>query len=103
MAKKGAVALGLGLGATILYLGANAVTGAQGLAAYVELQEQERSLAADLKDARAEVAELNAHAARLRGDDLDLDYLDERARELLGQSAPGELTFALNDQGEDPR
>lgn len=99
MAKKGSIAVSVGLGATILYLGANAVTGAQGLSAYVELQEREAHLRGKLAEARSEVAALQSRADRLRGPKLDRDYLDERARDVLGVAEQGELTFALSDEG----
>lgn len=97
MAKAGSVALSLGLGATILYLGAHALTGRQGLLAYVELQAQEQTLEAQLDTLAAEQAELEARAARLKPDTLDLDYLDERARVLLAAGDPDEIVFQLED------
>jgi cell division protein FtsB len=88
-------ALSLGLGATILYLAVHAVTGRQGLIAYVELQRQERALLAERKALAEERARLERRASRLRPDSLDLDYLDEKARELLGAGEPGELIFTV--------
>jgi cell division protein FtsB len=96
MSKHGSAALSIGLGAAILYLGAHAVTGRQGLVAYVDLQAQERVLeqqAAALEDERAQ---LEARAARLRPETLDLDYLDERARITLAAGESDELIFALD-------
>jgi cell division protein FtsB len=77
MSKHGATALSIGLGAAILYLGAHAVTGRQGLVAYVDLQAQERVLEQRVASLEAEHDELEARAARLRPETLDLDYLDE--------------------------
>jgi len=96
MAKHGAGALSLGLGAAILYLGAHAVTGRQGLVAYVDLQGQERALEARIAVLEAERAHLEARAARLRPETLDLDYLDERARITLAAGDREELVFALD-------
>ena len=98
IAKKGASALNLGLGAAILYLGAQAVTGPQGLAAFVEIQGQERALGAELAELQAERAELEARAARMRPESLDLDYLDERARVLLAAGEAEEIVFALDER-----
>ena len=95
MSKRGSVAVSVGLGAAILYLGAHAVTGRQGLMAYVELQGQERSLQERLTTLEGEKADLEARAARLRPETLDLDYLDERARVLLAAGEPDELVFAI--------
>lgn len=96
MGKHGSSALSIGLGAAILYLGAHAVTGHQGLVAYVDLQAQERTLeqrAASLED---EHAALEARAARMRPETLDLDYLDERARVTLAAGDSEEIVFALD-------
>jgi cell division protein FtsB len=96
MAKHGAAALSLGLGAAILYLGAHAVTGRQGLVAYVDLQAQERVLEQRVSSLEEERAQLEARAARLRPETLDLDYLDERARITLAAGDSEELVFALD-------
>lgn len=95
MAKQGSAVLSIGLGAAILYLGAHAVTGRQGLVAYVDLQARERVLESQLADLEAERARLDERAARLRPDSLDLDYLDERARILLAAGDDREVVFAL--------
>jgi cell division protein FtsB len=95
MAKRGAAALSLGLGAAILYLGAHAVTGRQGLVAYVGLQAQEHALEERVAALEEERAQLEARAARLRPETLDLDYLDERARVTLAAGDTEELVFTL--------
>ena len=96
MTKHGATVLSIGLGAAILYLGAHAVTGRQGLVAYVDLQAQERALEQRVEALNGERAALEARAARLRPQTLDLDYLDERARITLAAGNPDELVFALD-------
>ncbi len=96
MAKHGATALSIGLGAAILYLGAHAVTGRQGLVAYVDLQAQERTLESRLDAVEAERVQLEARAARMRNETLDLDYLDERARVTLAAGDSEEIVFAVD-------
>jgi len=91
------IALSIGLGAAAVYLTAHAVTGQQGLVAHWELAAQERALSAELETLRAERTALDARAARLRPESLDLDYLDEKARALLAAGADGELVFALDE------
>lgn len=95
MGKRGSAALSIGLGAAILYLGAHAVTGRQGLVAYVDLQAQERVLENRVAALELERDALEARAARLRPGTLDLDYLDERARITLAAGDGEELVFAL--------
>ncbi len=96
MAKHGATALNIVLGGVIVYLAAHAVTGRQGLAAYVDLQAQERVLEDRVVTLDAERARLEARAARLRPESLDLDYLDERARITLAAGDADEMVFALD-------
>jgi cell division protein FtsB len=88
--------MSIALGAGILYLGAHAVTGRQGLVAYVDLQAQERALESRVASLEDEYADLEARAARLRPETLDLDYLDERARVTLAAGDSDELVFALD-------
>ncbi len=95
MARGGSKLVSIGLGAAILYLGAHAVTGRQGLVAYIDLQAQERMLSERLSELEAEHAALATRAARLAPKTLDLDYLDERARVLLAAGGEGEVVFAL--------
>ena len=95
MAKHGATALNVILGGAILYLAAHAVTGRQGLVAYVDLPAPERVLEDRIVTIEAERARLEARAARLRPESLDLDYLDERARITLAAAEADEMVFAL--------
>ncbi|MBK8542160.1 MAG: septum formation initiator family protein [Caulobacteraceae bacterium] len=97
MSKHGSALLSVGLGAAILYLGAQAVTGRQGLVAYVDLQAQERVLDQRLEQLADEEAQLQARAARLQpGEHFDRDYLDERARITLAAGDSDEIVFDLN-------
>lgn len=97
MSKHASAALSIALGAGILYLGAHAVTGRQGLVAYVDLQAQERTLESRVAALEAERATLETRAARLRDTRrLDADYLEERARITLAAGSPDEIVFALD-------
>jgi cell division protein FtsB len=89
--------MSIALGAGILYLGAHAVTGRQGLVAYVDLQAQERTLEHRVSALEEEHAGLEARAARLRPETLDLDYLDEKARITLAAGDSDEIVFALDN------
>jgi len=96
MSKHGSAALSIGLGAAILYLGAQAVTGRQGLVAYVDLQAQERVHEQRVAELTAEEAQLQARLARLQpGESFDRDYLDERTRITLAAGDREELVFAI--------
>jgi cell division protein FtsB len=95
MAKQGSTGVTVVLGAAILYLGANAVTGHQGLLSYIDAQAREHQLEARLATLKQQRAQLEARAARLKPGSLDLDYLDERARVELAAGDAGEVVFAL--------
>ena len=96
MSKRGVPLMTIGLGAAILYLGAHAVTGRQGLVAYVDLQAQERVLEERISELVAEEGQLEARAQRLRPGHIDRDYLEERARITLAAGDSEELVFALD-------
>ena len=97
MSKHGSAALSIGLGAAILYLGAQAVTGRQGLVAYVDLQAQQRVLEQRVAELTVEEQQLQARMARLQpGDSFDRDYLDERTRITLAAGDRDEIVFDLN-------
>jgi cell division protein FtsB len=98
MARNGSAIVSIGLGAAILYLGAHAVTGRQGLVAFVDLQAQERALEAQLAALESERDALEARAARLEpGPNFDHDYLEERARVLLAAHSDDDLVFAIKN------
>ena len=97
MSKHGSAVLSIGLGAAILYLGAQAVTGRQGLVAYVDLQAQERVLEERVAELTDEEQQLQARMARLQpGERFDRDYLDERVRVTLAAGDRDEIVFDLN-------
>ena len=95
MAKHGATALNVILGGAILYLAAHAVTGRQGLVAYVDLQAQERVLEDRIVTIEAERARLEARAARLPPESLDRGSLDGAARSAVAAAEADEMVFAL--------
>ena len=94
MSKQGSTGVTIVLGAAILYLGANAVTGHQGLLSYVDLQAREHQLEDRLSTLKHQRTQLEARAARLKPGSLDLDYLDERARVELAAGDANETVFA---------
>lgn len=100
MAQNGFVA-SLGLAAVIIYLAANTVLGEDGLVSFIGLQARERALETEL--ARLEDIRdcLEDRAARLRPQTLDGDYLEERARVLLGAQRAEEFTYAYFSPADD--
>ncbi len=77
----------------LVYFGYHAVNGERGLLAWIERSEQ-------IDDARIELAPLVAerqaieHRVSLLGpESLDLDLLDERARDVLNLAKPNEITL----------
>jgi cell division protein FtsB len=81
----------LAVGGAIVYFASNAVIGDQGLARWAELQRRELHLESELEIAAQQRAGLDARAAKLKSGHLDLDLVDERARELLGYARADEV------------
>jgi cell division protein FtsB len=86
---------GLGLSAAIVYLVAHAVSGEQSVSGTFRLTEQERGLRSELARLEQERASLQVEIEALSEDKLDRDYVEERARVLLGAAYPGEIYVAF--------
>ena len=71
----------------------HALQGEFGLFALIRIESEERALAAELADLRAERARLENLTHRLSGAYLDLDLLDERARAVLGHMRSDEIVL----------
>lgn len=87
------------LGALILYLAAHGLTGQQGLISYMGLQAKESMLETESARLGAEIAALSDRAGRLRtgSKDFDVDYLEERARAVVGAVRADEVVFEINE------
>jgi cell division protein FtsB len=90
-------ALGLYTVAALIigYFGLSAYTGAHGLKAKQDLTQQQASLTRDIERTRAKRIALEQKVSLLRGDNLDPDMLDERARAMLNYLDPRDLTILL--------
>lgn len=74
-----------------LYFAFAAVQGPSGLMRRIQLQAETEQLRADRDALQAEVDRMKNLTHRLSDDYLDLDLLDERAREVLGLIRPDEV------------
>jgi cell division protein FtsB len=81
-----AAAFGLGL-----YFTFAAVQGDYGLFRRAEVEVEKARLATELAALRAEVAEMENLTRRLSDDFLDLDLLDQQARDVLGLMRADEI------------
>jgi len=90
-------ALGLYTAAELIigYFGLSAYTGAHGLKAKQDLAQQQISLTLERDRLAAERKAWEHKVSLLRGDDLDPDMLDERARAMLDYLHPRDLTLLL--------
>ena len=90
--------LGPILGAVlIVYITYHALQGERGLLAYWQLVhqvEQAKIVAADMGATREKIAN---RVALLSSTAIDRDMLDERVRDMLGYSLPGEVIILLNE------
>jgi len=70
-----------------------AVQGDYGVFRRVEVQAEARALQQELGDVRQQVARMENLTRRLSDDFLDLDLLDERARDMLGMIRSDEIVI----------
>ncbi len=83
----------LGLIALALYFTFAAVQGDYGVFKRAEVSAEGRALAAELATLQAEVARMENLTHRLSDNYLDLDLLDERARDVLGYVRADEIVI----------
>jgi cell division protein FtsB len=74
----------------IAYFSVHGLTGKQGVGAMMALTEEENALAHELAVLKRQEAVLAEEVRRLSEPTLDLDLLEERAREVLNAAAPDE-------------
>lgn len=82
------LALAVALG---LYFAFAAVQGPSGILRRIQLEAEIAELAAERDRLRAEVRDMENLTRRMSDEYLDLDLLDERAREVLGMVRPDEV------------
>ena len=83
------------LALAIAYFGYHALTGEQGVLNWLVVEAEIREAETELAVATAERELLEETAARLRSDSLDLDYLEERARDVLNVAHPREFSVEI--------
>lgn len=83
------------LALAIAYFGYHALTGEQGVLNWLVVEAEIREAETELAVATAERELLEETAARLRSDSLDLDYLEERARDVLNVAHPREFIVEI--------
>ena len=77
----------------ICYFSYHLVEGDRGLFAYLKLQQDIQSANAELMISEQEKSKLEKRVSLLRPENLDLDMLEERARDVLGLAHPDELVI----------
>ena len=77
------------------YFGVNAYTGEHGLIAKRDLDQDIAQLTHELDGVKAERAVWQRRVSLLKSDNIDPDLLDERARLLLDDADPRDLTLML--------
>ncbi len=82
-------------GLVIGYFGVNAYTGNHGIKAKQDLDQQIRQLSGEFDALKAERAVWERRVSLLKGESLDPDMLDERARELLNFADRRDLTLQI--------
>jgi cell division protein FtsB len=77
----------------LFHFGHSAVQGQSGLFVNLAVETETKRLASQRDDLSAERAELENLTKRLSANYLDLDLLDERARDVLGYVRPDEVVL----------
>jgi cell division protein FtsB len=78
------------------YFAVNAFTGAHGLRAQADLEQEVALMQTELAGLMAQRATWERRVALLRSDRIDPDMLDERARALLGLVDPRDVTLLID-------
>jgi cell division protein FtsB len=86
------------LAALIVWLGASATVGSNGLTQLAELERARQALADEVIDTGNAIAELQATGTRLASDDA---YLEQVARDELGLVYPDEVVYRFRPAGAD--
>ena len=81
----------------IFYIGYHAVQGNHGLLKLMELRAETVELETQASEVASEKHALEIKVNNLRKDNLDLDLLDERARDVLGFQEQNEIVIFLDD------
>lgn len=77
----------------LAYFGMRTIQGESGLFAKLAIETEEKKLSAELALAKSERAALENLTRRLSDNYLDLDLLDERARDVLGYARSDEVVI----------
>lgn len=83
----------------LFYLCFHAVSGERGVVAMVKETRKLALIKAELAEVIAKREALDAKVQRLSSNSLDLDLLDERARQVLGLAGRNEVVYFLNAHG----
>jgi len=82
----------------VAYFSYHMISGGRGIIAYFKLSNEISQLYAELESVRAERINLEHKANLLKSKSLDIDLLEERAKEVLGYAKPQEtLYISSND------
>jgi cell division protein FtsB len=87
------------LAGLVVYFGYHGMTGEQGVLAWAGNKTRIAELEQELAMVQADRLELENRATRLRDASLDLDLVDERARELLNVSDPADMVIRVSPDG----
>lgn len=80
----------------VAYFAYHVIYGDRGFLAYLHVQQELKEARLTAEVTEGERARLERRIALLRPENLDPDMLDERARELLGLSQPGDVVIFFN-------
>jgi cell division protein FtsB len=85
----------------VFYLAFHAVSGERGLLAYAKESRRLEALKAELKEVVAKREALSKKVRGMSSQSLDLDLLDEQARQVLGLAPKGEIVIFLKESASE--
>ena len=81
--------------AALVYLVFHALNGNHGLYAYLKEQHKQEAQQIELAELKQQHSQLEARVTHLSDQSLDLDLLEERARQVLGYAKESEAIYLL--------
>jgi len=95
--SKPSIILNIIIVASFCYFAIHFIYGERGLVAYFKLSAQHERAKIELQNLDSERLGLLNKTRLLRDESLDLDMLDQKAREILGLAAPDEQVFKVEE------
>lgn len=95
------IAIGIILVMICYYILFHVINGQRGITALFELSKELETKQGELDTLKKERIELEKKVKSMRSDSLDIDLLDEQARNNMGLVDPGEAVYFIDDKNKE--